>query len=258
MFGGTSMNSSTSQSVMANGDNSITLKSPTKKFKITVDDTGIPSFTDTGDAANKFTPVTPSELAEKQDALTDADKQSITKTGMTSGAAWTTDEQKAARERMGVDKEYVLIEETVLTEDVIVFERSSEPDGTPYNLSALKVIVKFIPGQEPGSFFLFGQNAQGRNIVGGSTFKLAMPSTTGNASYRSTVAVNILPMSGVYYCVAMAGSQGSAMQVTSSSNGDFQTTSTEEKIKSFFFHMYVSNRIPIIAGTEIQIYGVRA
>lgn len=49
-----------------------------------------------------YAPVTPSALAAKQDALTDADRQSITKTGMTTGAAWTSAEQKAARERMGI------------------------------------------------------------------------------------------------------------------------------------------------------------
>lgn len=49
-----------------------------------------------------YAPVTPSALATKQDALTDADRQSITKTGITTGAAWTSAEQKAARERMGI------------------------------------------------------------------------------------------------------------------------------------------------------------
>ena len=47
-----------------------------------------------------YAPVTPSDLAAKQDVLTDADKQSITKTGMTTGAAWTVEEQAAACERM--------------------------------------------------------------------------------------------------------------------------------------------------------------
>ena len=65
-----------------------------------------------------YAPVTPSALATKQDALTDADKQSITKTGMTTGAAWTSAEQKAARERMGVDKAYELIEEITLEESM--------------------------------------------------------------------------------------------------------------------------------------------
>ena len=47
-----------------------------------------------------YAPVTPSDLAAKHDVLTDADKQSITKTGMTTGAAWTVEEQAAACERM--------------------------------------------------------------------------------------------------------------------------------------------------------------
>lgn len=72
-----------------------------------------------------YVPVTPSALAAKQDALTDADRQSITKTGMTTGAAWTNAEQKAARERMGVDKPYELIEEITIDEDgVSVVERN--------------------------------------------------------------------------------------------------------------------------------------
>lgn len=49
-----------------------------------------------------YMPTAPSALAAKQDALTDADRQSITKTGMTTGAAWTAAEQKAARVRIGI------------------------------------------------------------------------------------------------------------------------------------------------------------
>ena len=49
-----------------------------------------------------YVPVTPSALDAKQGVLTDADRQSITKAGMTTGAAWTDGEQKTARERMGI------------------------------------------------------------------------------------------------------------------------------------------------------------
>ena len=112
-----------------------------KKFKITVDDTGVPSFTDTGDATNKFTPVTPSELAKKQNTLTDSDKQSIVKTGMTSGAAWTSAEQKAARERMGIPGDYELIEEITISEAIESFIRESTPDGTPYSLAGFFCVI---------------------------------------------------------------------------------------------------------------------
>lgn len=83
-----------------------------------------------------YAPVTPSELAEKQDVLTDADKQSITKIGMTSGAAWTDAEQKAARERMGVDKAYELIEEIILNESVTQVVR------TNMSLTETRIVVE--------------------------------------------------------------------------------------------------------------------
>ena len=56
------------------------------------------------------------------------------------GAAWTDAEQKAARERMGVDKQYELIEEIALTESSTVM-RTNEPDGTPYKFDKLKYCV---------------------------------------------------------------------------------------------------------------------
>ena len=54
------------------------------------------------EAALGYAPVSPDSLAAKQDALTDADRQSIARIGMTTGAAWTADERTAARERMGI------------------------------------------------------------------------------------------------------------------------------------------------------------
>lgn len=54
------------------------------------------------EAALGYKPVSPDSLAAKQDALTDADRQSIARIGMTTGAAWTADERTAARERMGI------------------------------------------------------------------------------------------------------------------------------------------------------------
>lgn len=55
------------------------------------------------------------------------------------GAAWTAAEQKAARERMGVDKEYELIEKITLTEKVTDIGRDAEPDGTTYAFEAIAI-----------------------------------------------------------------------------------------------------------------------
>lgn len=53
-FGGNAMNDG-AQTVMANGDGEIIMKSPTKKFKITVDDTGVMSTTNANDASQSKT-----------------------------------------------------------------------------------------------------------------------------------------------------------------------------------------------------------
>lgn len=56
------------------------------------------------------------------------------------GAAWTSAEQKAARERMGVDKAYELIE-SITTDGTAIVEREAEPNGTPYNFSRAIVVI---------------------------------------------------------------------------------------------------------------------
>lgn len=93
------------------------------------------------EAALGYMPVKPSELAEKQDVLTGSDKQSIVKTGMTSGSAWTAAEQKAARIRMGVDKAYELIESFITDGTATSIERVQESGGTPYNFVSVKVAI---------------------------------------------------------------------------------------------------------------------
>ena len=328
------------------------------------------------------------------------------------GAAWTSAEQKAARERMGADGDYVLIESLSLTEAVTMFERNSEPDGTPYNLTALKVIVKFIPGQAPGSFIFYGYDSNGNKIVGGASEAILMPpgggrnlytgtrnfdgdawvnktawtedgsysgcvvykrtevyagigqnvtlesgtqytlsawlkqtdgglamyydrssytdtplssdmnstevavgtewsryhitftpSTTGMylprfeqttegqtlwvagmklekgnkatdwspapedigtgaenppSEYHSTAVADVKPLFGLYDCTVSQGYQDTAMKVTRASNGSYQLSSTESKIAKFTLHLYGDSSVPIVDGTEIQIYGVRA
>lgn len=174
------------------------------------------------------------------------------------GAAWTAAEQKAARERMGADGNYVLIEETVLTEETAQFERAQEPDGTPYNLAAIKLIVKFVPGQTNGAFFCFGKN-NGVRIVGGGSQTLSMPSLSGHADWRSIAVFNARPGYGSFYdCDIAVGSQDSAMRVTRAANGAYTMTKTEKKIQDISFYLYSSANVSMIAGTEISIYGVRA
>lgn len=75
------------------------------------------------EAALGYAPVTPSQMAEKQDVLTDSDKQAIAKTGLTTGATWTDAEQKTAQEKIGVDKPFELIEKIVLQKETADISR---------------------------------------------------------------------------------------------------------------------------------------
>lgn len=56
---------------------------------------------------------------------------------------WTAEEQAAARERIGLPGEWELIETAKITEEINVFTRSAEPDGTPYNFCAMIIQANF-------------------------------------------------------------------------------------------------------------------
>ena len=174
------------------------------------------------------------------------------------GAAWTSAEQKAARIRMGADGDYVLIESLTLTEGTTYFERDSEPDGTPYDLIALKVIIKFVPGQTSGGLYFYGYNGE-NHITGGASQAILMPDASGVEWYRSTAIADVKPLFGLYDCTISQGSQGAPMDVTRADNGNYQLSSTVLHITKFNFHVYAANGpTPCIVGTEIKIYGVRA
>ena len=57
-------------------------------------------------------------------------------------ASWTAEEQAAARERIGLDKPFELIETiTIDTDDVIEVTRDVTPDGTIYNFESIFIRV---------------------------------------------------------------------------------------------------------------------
>ena len=59
------------------------------------------------------------------------------------GAAWTADEQAAARDRMGIPGDWELIEEITNTEEISSFIRSTEPNGNLYNFAAVVMRADF-------------------------------------------------------------------------------------------------------------------
>lgn len=59
------------------------------------------------------------------------------------GAAWTADEQKAARERMGIDKPYEMIKSVTTAEDVAQIVISLDNDGNDFALSRAIILIEY-------------------------------------------------------------------------------------------------------------------
>ena len=74
------------------------------------------------------------------------------------GAAWTVDEQKAARERMGVGKAYELIEEIILNESVTQVVR------TNISLAEIRIVVEVPVSDSTGAIAL--EVYSGSSIIG--------------------------------------------------------------------------------------------
>lgn len=69
------------------------------------------------------------------------------------GAAWTDAEQKAARERMDIDKPYEVIEEITLAEESSIV-RTIEPNGTPYNFAVIMLRAEFPAIEKTGNIYI--------------------------------------------------------------------------------------------------------
>lgn len=205
------------------------------------------------EAALGYVPVTPSDLAAKQDALTDADRQSITKTGMTTGAAWTADEQKAARERMGVSGEFELIEEITLSENVMNVAREAFPDGTPYNLRSLIIVVD-------------STNVENRPTVDGWVrLNAKLPESEWAYIAPGTFVGTNAAFSIFVYRVFSDGSVDSYFTATGVARPTaYTSTRSHTPINVIRFGMHINDFLlystgeAIPANTKISIYGVRA
>ena len=191
-----------------------------------------------------YAPVTPSALAAKQDALTDADRQSITKTGMTTGAAWTENEQKAARDRMGVDKEYELIEEITLTENVTQIIRTDEPDGTAYAFERVVIKINRTNTGEGGVYVYSGTTVLGWSYLSGS---------------GQYFACETFSLHGYWQNYRYSASSGHIDYNSIAPSGDSRFLKIKKVAGQYVSKIQIKlNNAELGIGTKISIYGVRA
>lgn len=162
------------------------------------------------------------------------------------GAAWTVDEQKAARERMGIDKAYELIEEIVLSEDTGSIVRTTTPAGTSYNYSAIQILIVGTNASGSNQFVRFGASSTTYSVVDGAISGV-------EKNYRTYCKIEIKNQMVDAIANSAAGYQGPVCRryevIPINMAGWPEGTITDIRI--------ACNEL-IAAGTKITIYGVRA
>lgn len=155
------------------------------------------------------------------------------------GAAWTSAEQKAARERMGVDKAYELIEEITVDEDnVKLVERNLDITrmylmiiGESGHTGTCALETSFDSGHSFSAYWGLAQIAAQYEVVveHGTANGYYKYSTTSVSSTPSLMGINLLAMKTI-----------------------FSATTKPSRITK----LKISGLIP--KGTNLKIYGVRA
>lgn len=150
-----------------------------------------------------------------------------------------------ARERMGVDKAYELIEGITLTEKVKQISRTAEPNGTAYHFRKMYVSITTPQAEEDGVIY-----SSFNSILIGLAVNCIQSQLTegGIAQIYANVADGFLDGYGVG-----AGNQGTASNLNryiTSSNTPFNISAINS------MDILATVNMPI--NTKIKIYGVRA
>lgn len=160
------------------------------------------------------------------------------------GAAWTSAEQKAARERMGVDKEYELIEKITLPENVMQISRDAEPDGTAYAFEAIAIKINRTNTGEGGVYVYSGSTLLGWSYIG----------KTGQYFGCETFSLH-----GYWQNYRYSASTGHNDYNSIAPAGDSKFLTTKKVAGRYISSVQIkSNTEGFDTGTTISIYGVRA
>ena len=160
------------------------------------------------------------------------------------GAAWTSDEQKAARERMGVDKEYELIEEITLTEHVTQIIRTDEPDGTAYAFERVAIKINRTNTSEGGVYVYSGSTVLGWSYLSGS---------------GQYFACETFSLHGYWQNYRYSASSGHIDYNSIAPSGDSRFLKIKKVAGQYVSKIQITlNNGELGIGTKISIYGVRA
>ena len=166
--------------------------------------------------------------------------------------AWTADEQAAARERMGIPGDYVLIEEITLEEDVSYISRSKEPDGTPYSFSAFCIIAEINISDSDESLYMRVDASSKTNS------NLFLEYFTRSALKGKRIHVNYEALSPKLFRLSSEiNDKGTVLFSLGSVSVRNLAYFDNPILSTVVNNIYIGNII-LCAGTTIKIYGVRA
>ena len=164
---------------------------------------------------------------------------------------WTTDEQAAAREKIGIPGDYALIEEITVTEDLQKIERSYDLDGNMYAFRSILLISKF------------PETAEGRNRI--TNFLVSVKLNNGKLfesftsyelnAFDNTTYQLIQNQNGFYNMVFSECTSNKGYL-----NGYPAKISSRFELGDYIKSIQIETTLSanIYSGTVIKIYGVRA
>lgn len=161
------------------------------------------------------------------------------------GPAWTAAQQAAARERMGIDKPFELIEEITLTEKVTQISRNAEPNGAAYHFRKMYISIITPRAEEDGAIY---------SMFNDTLIGLAMNSITSKLSEGGIAQIYVHVDNGFLDGYGV----GAGNQSTSSNLMRYVTQRNTPSGIAAIDSVKIQATVDIPINTNIKIYGVRA
>lgn len=160
---------------------------------------------------------------------------------------WTAEEQVEARERIGIDEPYELIDSFTIDEESVRYvNREVEPDGTAYNFKKVMVCITSYNTNMRGLCRIVSCHRNDND-----KFNIDYSAMFFNSGYNKTY-VFCEKQNGFWFADA----------VISHTNGVTRSVYSEVDTRNTAYNLITGLRIQFndnfIVGTKIEIYGVRA
>lgn len=163
---------------------------------------------------------------------------------------WTAEEQAAARDRIGIDKPFELIEEIVCDGEATAYTRTVDVNGNPYNLLSVYIEFEVETGNSYTSAVFFRAYDAESNTV------LYDGVSVNQKSYVSYLVGGVDAKNGMYQGWMINGNIASYNIGGSNTKRINRRAPIISPIKKIY--ITVGGGLKFLSGDKIRIYGVRA